>query len=361
MALRFDVPADIAVRVAAQDMQFTVEEIFKALGCPDADAKRSVDCLVYADLRGIDSHGVSNMTPVYVQGLREGWITPAPVLKTVREAPAVATIDSDGGLGLTVGPQAMELAIEKAEACGVGAVSVANGRHFGAAAFHAALALERDMIGVAMTMGGLEVLPTFGAKPMVGLNPIAVAVPAGNEVPFVFDASMSSVAANKIRIASRLGARIPGGWIAREDGSPILEEGPVPEGRFYMLPMGGTYARGSHKGYSLAAIVEILSGILSGGPPGFTREWKDVSHHFAAYRIDAFTDLDGFKEQMDAFLKGLRETPPAPGEERVLYAGQLEEEALRERSERGIPYHPQVVSWFRRTADELGVEHRLGE
>lgn len=358
MGVRFEVPEEIAIRIRADDMRAVVEGIFGRLGAPEADARRSADTLLYADLRGIDSHGVSNMMPVYVAGLKEGWINPAPAWKVVREAPAVATIDSDAGLGLTVGPQAMELALDKAAACGVGAVSVMNGRHFGAAAYHASLALERDMIGVAMTVGGLQVAPTFGSRAMVGLNPIAVAAPARDEAPFLFDASMSSVAANKMRIAQRLGAEVPGGWIARPDGTPIMEQGPVPD-EFLMLPLGGTREIGSHKGYSLAVAVDILANVLSGRPPGFANPPAEVSHHFLAYRIDAFTEVDRFKEQMDVFLRALRETPPAPGHERVLYAGLPEHEAQRERRERGIPYHPEVVDWFRKTADDLGVPHAL--
>jgi LDH2 family malate/lactate/ureidoglycolate dehydrogenase len=356
---RFQVPEEIAVRVDAEDMRATVEGIFQSVGAPEADARRSVDVLIYADLRGIDSHGVSNMTPLYVAGMKTHWINPAPVWTVIRDAPAAATIDSDRGLGLTVGPQAMELALDKAEACGVGSVVVTNGRHFGAAAYHAAMALERDMIGIAMTLGGLLVLPTFGAKPMVGLNPIAIAAPTRHEAPFVFDASMSSLAFNKITLARRLGSTVLPGWIAKPDGTPIMEECPVPDA-FMMLPLGGTREIGSHKGYGLAAMVDILTGVLGGNPPGFQRELADVSHHFLAYRIDAFTNVDEFKDQMDVFMKGLRETPPAPGHERVLYAGLLEHEVEADRRKRGIPYHPDVVEWFRKTADELGVKHRLG-
>jgi L-2-hydroxycarboxylate dehydrogenase (NAD+) len=359
MEERFRVPDEIAVRVAAADMRATVEGVFRALGAPEADAKRCAETLVWADLRGVDSHGVSNMTPIYVALIRKGEINPAPVMRVLREAPATATLDSDRGLGLTIGPQAMALAMEKAESCGVGAVSVTNARHFGAAGYHAALALEREMIGVALTMGGLQVLPTYGAEPRVGLNPIALAAPARHEAPFLFDASMSSVAVNKVHFAKRLGLPVPGGWIARPDGTPIMEEVPVPN-EFLMLPLGGTREIGSHKGYGLAAAVDILSGILGGDPPGFRREFWDVSHHFVAYRIDAFTDPERFKDEMDTFLRGLRETRPAPGEERVLYAGLAEHEVERERRERGIPYHPDVVDWFRATATELGVDHRLG-
>lgn len=352
---RFKVPDAIAVRVAPDAMRALMRDLFRALGLPERDAAQSADVLVYADVRGIDSHGVSNMTPFYVGWLKAGEINPRPDWKVVREAPASAVIDCDRGLGLAVGPRAMELALDKAEACGVGTVVAANGRHYGAAAAHAVLALERDMIGVSMTVGGLSVVPTFGSRAMVGLNPIAVAVPAREEAPFVFDASMSSVAANKIRLAHRLGARIPPGWIGRPDGTPIMEETPVPE-EFLMLPLGGTREIGSHKGYGLAVAVDILTGLLGGDPPGFQRKPGHVSHHFAAYRIDAFTDVEDFKTRMDAFMKGLRECPPAPGEERVLYAGLREHEIEAERRARGIPYHPDVVDWLRKTAAELGVE-----
>lgn len=355
---RFCVPEDIAVRIYAEDMRVTVERMFRSLGSPEADAARSADALIFADLRGIDSHGVSNMMPVYVQGIRDGWINPAPSWKLVRDAPAAATVDSDRGLGLTVGPQMMQLAIEKATACGIGAVAVTNGQHLGACAYHAHMALERDMIGVAMTTGGLQVAPTFGAKAMVGLNPLAIAAPTRHEAPFLFDASMSSVAGNKIRIARRLGAKVAPGWIASPDGTPIMEEVPVPD-EFLMLPLGGTREIGSHKGYSLAVMVDILCGLLSGTGPGFLH-LRQNSHHFLAYRIDAFTDLERFKDDMDTFMRALRETPPAPGHERVIYAGVLEAEAELERQARGIPYHPDVIDWFRKTAAELGVAHELG-
>ncbi len=355
---RFQVPGEIAIRVPAGQMHAAVEALFGALGCPRDDRLRCADALLYADLRGIDSHGVSNMMRLYMAMLKQGFVNPAPSLRVLRETDATATVDSDRGLGLTIGPQCMDLALEKAERCGIGSVVATNGRHFGAASYHAARALEREMIGVALTVGGLAMVPTFGGEARVGLNPIAIAVPARDEPPFVFDASMSSVAGNKLRIARRLGSTILPGWIATPDGTPIMEESPVPDD-LMMLPLGSTRELGSHKGYGLAVMVDILSGLLGGDPAGFERDPGDVSHHFLAYRIDAFSDLEGFKDHMDEYLRGLRETKPAPGQERVLYAGLPEHEAELDRRARGIPYHPEVVEWFRKTAGELGVEHRL--
>lgn len=354
---RFDVPADLAVRVPEAAMRATATGLFEALGLTAEHAADAADVLLYADLRGIDSHGVSNMFPYYVQYLQSGALNARPRPTVVRQAPATATIDDDRGLGLATCRGAMALAMDKAATYGVGSVAVTNSGHFGAAAYWAAMALERDMVGVAMTVGGLLVAPTFGAKAMVGLNPLAIAVPAEHEPPFVFDGSMSSVAGNKIRIARRLGATVAPGWIAHADGTPIMEESTVPSD-FLMLPLGGTREIGSHKGYSLAVMVDVLSGVLSGTGAGFLHP-GDVSHHFTAYRIDAFRDPAEFRADMDAYLRGLRECPTAPGADRVLYAGLHEAETEVDRRAHGIPYHPDVLAWFRSTAAELGAHSEL--
>ena len=355
---RFALPPDVSVRIPEADMRVTVERIFASRGLSPVDAAQAADTLLYADLRGIDSHGVSNMFPIYMAWLDDGLLNPTPRPRRLTEAPAVATIDDDGGLGLVTGPQAMRLAIAKAQVCGIGAVTVTNGRHYGAAAYHAHLAVESGMIGVSMTIGGLQVVPTFGSKPMVGLNPIAVAVTGGDEPPFVFDASMSSVAGNKIRIARRLGQTVAPGWITDTDGRPILTETAVPD-EFYMAPTGGTRDGGSHKGYGLAVVVDILCGVLGGSPPGFLRPVGDVSHHFVAYRIDAFCDLGAFTTHMETFLRGLRTTPPAPDHDRVLYAGLAEHETEADRRANGIPYHHDVIRYFVGLADRLGVDTPL--
>lgn len=353
----FVVPDELAVRVAPAVMADAAAGLFRALGLPAAQAAQCAETLLYADRRGIDSHGVSNMFPYYVQDLRAGTINADPHPSIVRETPATATIDSDRGLGLSVAADAMRLAVTKAQAVGVGTVVATNGRHFGAAAYHAHLAATEGCVGVAMTVGGIQVTPTFGARPMLGLNPIAVAVPARSRPPFVFDASMSSVAGNKIRIAQRLQRPVKPGWIAEADGTPIMDSRPVPE-QFHMLPLGATRDLGSHKGYGLATVVDVLCGMLAGTGPGYANV-GNISHHCTAYRIDAFCDPDWFLDEMDRYLDDLASCPPAPGHDRVVYAGQLEAEAEADRTVDGIPYHRDVVRWFVDLADELGVPTAL--
>jgi len=358
MALeRLKIPEHLVVRVDSDVMRETVVDLFVANGMPDHHARQAAEVLIWSDLRGIDSHGVSNMMTYYLQGLKSGSINQTPRWKIVREAPGTATIDSDAGLGLVVGPAAMQLAIEKAATVGIGSVVVNNGRHFGAAGYHAAMAIDHGMLGMAMTVGGLLVAPTFGSRAMVGLNPLAFAAPSRTEAPFIFDASMSSVAGNKIRLARRIGAPAAGGWIADSSGTPVMEDAPVPD-EFLMLPLGATREIGSHKGYSLAVMVDILCGVLSGVGAGFTAG-NNVSHHFLAYRIDAFTDLDEFKDNMDIYLRALRETPPAPGHTRVEYAGLGMGEALADRTQNGIPYHREVVEQFQTWAKEHETPNRL--
>ena len=357
MLERFKVPEDIAIRVHHEDMLKTVEEIFMKMQMSQEDSKQAADVLIYADLRGIESHGVSNMMRKYIEMFKDGTINPNPKTNIIRESLAVASIDSDRGHGLVVGPQAMKMAIERAEKYGIGAITVTNGAHFGAAAYHASMAIEHDMIGMAMTTGWLKLLPTNGAEPKVGLNPVAYAFPAKEEPPFIFDATMSSVAGNKIGLADRLGANVYPGWIAEEDGTPIMGERGVPE-IWNMLPLGGTREIGSHKGYSLAVIIEILCSLLGGDGAGPFRE-RFPSHHFLAYKVSAFVDEDLFKKEIDRYLKSLKNTLPAPGHNRFFYAGLIEHEEEIQRLERGIPYHPEVIQWFREATTELGLPNRF--
>jgi len=216
------------------------------------------------------------------------------------------------------------------------------------------LAAEQDMIGLCMTASSLIVPPTFGAVPRIGTNPIAYAAPA-NRMPFVlYDAAMSTIASNKIGLSRRLGAMLEPGWIAGLDGAPVTEQVPAPDDDgYFLLPLGGTREQGSHKGYGLGLFVEIMTTLLSGSIPRMIERDTRPRHFFAAFDIAAFTDVAEFKDTMDRMLETLEETPPAPGYERVLYPGLPEFEAERERRERGIPLHVEVIDWFDRITAEL--------
>jgi len=358
MLERFHVPEEIARRVSAENLRTTVTQIFMKLGVPEADARQGADVLAVSDLRGVETHGVSNMLRMYVSGYIEGFINPRPDWSVVRETASCATVDCDRGLGIILAPRGMEMAVEKARKTGVGMISMTNGRHLGMAAYHAMMAIEHDMIGVCATACSPRVAPTFAAEAAIGTNPIAVAAPAGREAPFVFDAAMSSIAGNKVRLAQRLGAPIAPGWIAGPDGTPLMEETSLPE-EWTLLPVGSTRELGSHKGYSMAVVVDILGGILNGNPTAPTGRYVGHGHILAAYAIEAFIDVAEFKSAMDEYLQALRSLKPAPGNDRVVYAGLLEAEEEQERQEKGIPLHPEVIDWFRDTCAEMEIDFVL--
>ena len=224
MLEHFKVPQDQAVMVREAPLRETVSIIFRKMGVNPEDSDLATDVLVKADMRGVETHGVSNMLRAYVSAYGSGELNNAPNWRITRETPATANIDSDRGLGIIVTPKAMEIAIEKAKNVGVGMVTIHNSRHLGMASYHAMMALDHDQIGTCMTSCPPLVLPTFGAEPRLGTNPIAVAAPADKEPPFVFDAATSTVAGNKLGLARRLGNTLLPGWVGDADGVPIMEE-----------------------------------------------------------------------------------------------------------------------------------------
>ncbi len=353
---RFKVPAKDEVRVSEAALRRTVTQIFEKLGVSPDDAAEAADVLTMTDLRGVETHGVSNMLRMYVRDYKAGKLNPAPGWRLTRESPGTAVIDAERRLGVIVGPKAMRLAIDKARTVGVGVVTVFNSGHFGAIGHYAMQAAAQSMVGVCFTGAGLSVVPTFASKPMLGTNPIAIAAPARHEAPMLFDAATSAIAGNKIRLAIRVASPLLPGWVTDKDGVPIMEEKPVfDRDEYYQAPLGGTREQGSHKGYGFALMAEVLSTVLSGALPTMLVPGSGSKNHFAAYNIDAFTDVEQFKTTMDEMLKTLRTAPPAPGQERVLYPGLSEAEELEARRANGIPLHREVLQWFAECAGELGI------
>jgi len=350
----FKVPEEEAVRVPAPALHRTVSALLERVGVPPEEARLASDVLVTADLMGVDSHGVSNMLRLYLERYRDGRLNPRPRPRVVQEAPATAVMDGDRGLGIIVGHRAMDLAIQKAREVGVGMVTLRNSGHLGMVGYFALQAVPHGMIGLAMSATSPTMVPTFGREPRLGTNPIAVAVPAGEEPPFLFDGAMTTVAVNKVWLTQRYRRPLPPGILADEEGRPVREPRVAPP-TFYLLPLGSLRETGSHKGYGLACMVEVLAGLLSGAGFGARVGQGHYAHAFLALRVDAFRPLEEFRREMDEFLRTLKATPPAPGHERVLVAGQPEWEEQERRQALGIPLHREVVEWFRETCLEMGV------
>lgn len=346
------------VIVEAGVLRDFVAEVFRRLGVPDDDAATGADVLVTADLRGVGSHGVSNMLPLYLDWFAKGEIRPQPAWRVVRESASTANVDADRGLGIFLAPTMMRMAIDKARETGIGMVTLGGGRHLGMCAYHAMMPLDHSMIGMCMTATGPLMLPTHGREPRLGTNPLAVAVPTGRPPPFVFDAAMSVIPGNKVVAARRTGSLLPGGVVADEEGRPITEPTPAPDS-IRLLPLGSTPQLGSHKGYGLAMVVEVLAGILSGAGFGAAHGFDVANHALAAIDIGAFVPVDDFLAMMDDYLTTLRSTPPVPGEGPVRIPGDPEWATTSHRLAHGIPLHPATVEWLERTGHELDLTATL--
>ena len=337
-----------------------VAAAFEKLGVPPQDAAIAANVLVLADLRGVDTHGVIRFNPGswYVKWLRDGEMSPAPKIHIVSDAGSSALLDGDRGIGMVIGHRAMELAIEKAKVSGVGMVGVCNSRHFGMSAYYAMQALPHDMIGIAMTNAGRQVVPTFGSEARFGTNPICFAAPAQKELPFVIDMATTTAAAGKLEVAARRGASIPLGWALDEKAQPTTDPRIAQKARL-LLPLGGTREGGSHKGYGLAILVEILCGVLTGTVTALNQNQDPRGHFFAAIKIDAFRPVNDFKNDMDRLINELKSTRPIEGQERVYVAGEIEFETAKRRAEKGIPLLGSVIKGLRDVGQQLDIAYDL--
>lgn len=341
--------------------------IFTKMGCSNTDAAIAAKALIAADLRGIDSHGVARLSG-YVRLWEAKRVNATPQLKVVHETPSTAVVDGDAGLGLVVAPFAMQVAINKAKNVGSGWVSVNNSNHFGIAGYYAMMALPNDMIGIAMTNASALVAPTFSVERMLGTNPIAVAIPAGNEPAFVADFATTTAANGKLEILQRKNASTPTGWVQTKDGGESTDANELKNGGS-LLPLGSNREHSSHKGYALGAIVDIFSGVLSGanyGPwvPPFppyvpmpeNMPGKGIGHFFGAMRIDAFRTAGEFKQHMDNWIIRFRTAKTVEGEEKVIIPGDPEREMESIRIKEGIPLVHAVVEDLKALAGKFSLQ-----
>lgn len=336
------------------------------MGCPETDAETAAKVLLSADLRGVDSHGVARLVG-YVRLWEAQRINTQPQVNIVHETPSTAVVDGDAGLGLVVAPKAMQIAIDKAAQVGTGWVSVKNSNHYGIAGYHAMMALEHDMIGIAMTNASPLVAPTFSLERLLGTNPIAVAIPADKQPAFVADFATTTAANGKLEILQRKGEAAPLGWIQDAQGNESSDAHALKAGGA-LLPLGGDREHGSHKGYCLGAVVDIFSAVLSGanyGPwvPPFVSflpvsadpVGEGIGHFFGAMRVDAFRPATEFKQHMDNWIQRFRNAQAIEGAEKVLIPGDPEREISAKRLIGGIPLLDPVLDDLRGLGEKFGV------
>jgi LDH2 family malate/lactate/ureidoglycolate dehydrogenase len=333
-----------------------------AVGVDDRDAALVSDILTAADLRGIESHGIARLRWFYVDRIRLGTVNARPTYTTVRETPTSLVVDADNGLGHPVSHFAMERTIAKARTAGIAFGTVRNSNHYGIAGYYAMMALPHDMIGISSTDSIHFAVSTFGRDRMQGTNPFAVAVPAGEERPFVFDFATTTVTYGKLEVYERRGKKLLPGWAVDAEGKPTDDPGARDWGA--LLPLGGFGTEnGGHKGYGLGALSEILCGVLAGGPFGTDLSLREgpehsggtTSHFFGAIRIDLLRDIADFKRDMDTELRAFKTSAPIDPANPVKVAGEIEYETAAAYAVDGIPHVERVWTDLDALARELGI------
>jgi len=320
----------------------------------DPEASRiTATSLVEADLRGVGSHGIARL-PWYVRRLRAGGDNPRPTIRVVSDGPTSAALDGDAGLGQVVAAHAMNIAIDKARAAGVGVVTVRNSHHFGSCAYWAEMALSHGMIGIAISNGGPNMAPWGGVIPTTGNDPIGVAIPGGRQ-PISLDMATSIVAGGRLDVAARAGQSIPEGLALDEFGEPTTD--PVAGRKGSLLPIGG------HKGYGLTVVFEVLAAVLSGALVGRDVRWpaKDdepmgIGHYFQAIRIDALLPLGEFTGRVDDLATQIRSAGTRSGFDRIRLPGEPEAEERVERLAKGIPMPASELEPLIAMAVDLGLD-----
>lgn len=360
------------MNVPAERLHAQIVAILTAWGMAPDLVRTTADVMLATDLSGVDSHGIS-MLMDYDQSRIKGKLNLHAKPRIVRENAVTALVDADAGLGHPAAVMGMELAIEKAKTLGVGVVTVRNSHHFGAAGYYASLAPKHGMVGmVTSATRTIGVVPTRGAVPMLGTNPIALAAPAGRNRPFLLDMATSSVAANKVRVYGLKEKPLPAGWVLDEHGTPVTD-GNVAfdviknrnEGG--LTPLGGTPEMSSHKGYGLAMLVHILGGVLSGASfsPIRVRTQKpedpdNLGHFFMAIDPKVFRDEGDFERDLDDVIDVMHGTPPVDPELPVLVPGDPEAATRAERLRDGIPVPDTLARQLRDVCERCGAPFLFG-
>jgi len=345
----------------AEDLRGYITRFLQKFGVPLDDAEIVADVLVTADLRGVNSHGIIRLHTYYGNRLRQELIDPTSPVTTIKETATTLVLNGGNGLGQVVAHRAMESCIEKAEHSGIAMVTVRNSNHFGIAGYYAMMALSHNMIGISLTNSQPFVPPTYGRTAILGTNPIAVAVPTDQERPYVLDMATSIVPAGRITVYEKAHEEIPLGWGMDSSGELTTDPAAVLNGGA-VLPLGGTDEMRGYKGYGLALLVDILSGVLSGAAFGpnvghiSVRGPANIGHFFAALKIEAFHPLQDFARAMDRFIQQIRNAPRLPGDKRIYIHGEKEFEQAERYTKEGIPLMEELVNALKQAGKKAGVE-----
>lgn len=327
-----------------------------ASGVPEDDAKIVGDVLIESDKRGIDSHGIGRLKPIYIDRIDKKILNPVTKIDLIKDDQTTAVLDGNNGMGHVVARRAMEMAIEKAKEYGMGMVVVRNSTHYGIAGYYATMATDAGMIGVTGTNARPSIAPTFGVENMMGTNPLTFGLPTDEEFPFVLDCATSVTQRGKIEVYGRAGKELPPGWVigldgkTRTDTQQVLHD--LTTGEAALTPLGGIGdQQGGYKGYGYAMVVEILSAALQGGAfmkmlNGFDENHKPIpyplGHFFIAIDPARFMGLEVFKKIAGTICRELRASKKAPGEEQIYTPGEKEWEAWLYRREHGCPVPPSL-------------------
>src|SRR6056297_2521752 len=326
-------------------------DAFKSVGVPEEDAKICANVLIAADKRGIDTHGIGRLKPIYIDRINDGIQKPVTELEVVRETPTTAVIDGHDGMGHVIGYKSMKLAIEKAKKYGMGMVAVRNSTHYGFAGYYPLMAVEENMIGMTGTNARPSIAPTFGVENMLGTNPLTIGMPTDEEFPFLLDCATSISQRGKIEKLEREGKPTPEGWVIGKDGTARTDTDQIlvdlVTGNAALAPLGGIGEElAGYQGYGYATVVEILSSALQGGIflkalSGYNDKGKKqpyhLGHFFIVINIENFIEPDEFKSITGNILRDLRNSQKMPGAEQIYTAGEKEYIAWKEREKKGAP------------------------
>lgn len=361
----------VSMIVHAEPLREYIQSVLLAWGMPLPDARVTTDLLVETDLRAIESHGVS-MLPMYEQLLHQGTLSMTPVRAVVRDTPSIALIDADRGLGHPVAQEAMLMACNKARLCGIAAVGVRNSHHFGATGLYAEMAAKQGLVGfVTSSTSVAGVLPTGGANPLLGTNPIAFGAPGGSHGPFLLDMSTSTVAVNKIKVYAFKNLDIPFGWVFDEYGQPVYDSHKalalcLAQKNGGLSPLGVNPDTGGHKGYGLAGMVQILSSALTGGSFSPTRNRQgaaqvphNIGHFFMAIDPTAFRESGEFEHDVEEMIDVLIESTPTCDDIPVQIPGDPERAARKRRIKDGMPMPQDLLEKLRAIARNADVPYLL--